>query len=348
MFSQAFAAWRWWNHYEVLGQRKTMLRVNMDESPICLHQGKGEGTIVLDRKRHREEAVQRVSRKTRRRHMTLVAFICDREDIQLVLPQVLILNEATCPLRTLLHLRAAVSPNILIVRQKSAWNNEHLCADIIRRLGKAIAPFKHLYQPVLLMDAAKMHTSKTVVLACRASNIWPLLIPAGLTWLLQPLDTHGFSPFKNVLAQLYQAARVSSTNQELDIQEFLGCVSEAVNSVLCGRGWKRAFERCGFGLRQAQVAKSTFANLGVEECEVLATMPSWEEIHACFPRRTRAASLLFWRVLETVSKPDAEFSMRTPVHSSRPNNSGAETIDHAMGRTRSQTRALLSYPRAQP
>ena len=342
MFPQAFAAWRWWNYYEVLGQRKTILPVNMDESPICFYQGDGEGTIVLDRKRHREEAVQRVSRKTRRRHMTLVAFICDREDIQPALPQVLIMNEATCPLRTLQRLRAAVSPNILIVRQKSAWNNEHLCADIIRRLGESIAPFKHLYQPVLLMDAAKMHTSKRVVLACRAMNIWPLLIPAGLTWLLQPLDTHGFSPFKNVLTKLYQAARVSSTNQELDIQEFIECVSEAVDSVLCGRGWKRAFERCGFGLRQAQVATRTLANLGVEDCEVLATMPSWEEIHACFPRRTRAASLLFWRVLEIVSKPDEEFSMRTPVHSSRPSNSRAETFDHDMGRTRSQTRALLA------
>ena len=320
----------------------------MDESSICLHQGDGKGTIVLDRKRHREEAVQRVSRKTRRRRMTLVAFICDREDIQLALPQVLIMNEATCPLRMLRPLRAAVSPNILIVRQKSAWNNEHLCAEIIRQLGKSIAPFNHLYQPVLLMDAAKMHTSRRAVLACRAMNIWPLLIPAGLTWLLQPLDTHGFSQFKHVLAKLYQAARVSSTSQELDLQEFLGCVNEAVNSVLCGHGWSQAFERCGFGLRQAQVAKRTFANLGVEGCEALTTMPSFEEIQACFPRRTRTASSLFWRVLRIISNPDEEFSIRTPVHSSRPSNSRAEALDHDMGRTRSQTRALLSYPRAQP
>ena len=348
MFAQAFAAWRWWNHYEMLEQRKTLLRVNMDESSICLHQGDGKGTIALDRKRHREDAVQRVSRKTRRRRMTLLAFICDRGDIQPSLPQVLIMNEATCPLRTLQRLRAAVSPNILIVRQKSAWNNEHLCATIVRRLGESIAPFRHLYQPVLLMDAAKMHTSERVVLACRAMDIWPLLIPAGLTWLLQPLDTHGFSWLKNVLAKLYQAARASSANQELDIHEFLECVNEAVNSVFGGHGWRRAFERCGFGLRQAQVAERTLTNLGVETCEAPTTMPSFQEIHSCFPRRTRTASLLFWRVLQIISQGDEEFITRTAGHISRASRSVAGALAHDAGRTRSQTRALLSHPRAQP
>ena len=71
MFPQAFAAWRWWNHYEMLEQRKTLLRINMDESSICLHQGDGKGTIVLDRERHREDAVQRVSRRTRRRRIQM-------------------------------------------------------------------------------------------------------------------------------------------------------------------------------------------------------------------------------------------------------------------------------------
>ena len=51
-------------------------------------------------------------------------------------------------------------------------------------------------QPILLLDTAKMHFSTAVLQACSRTRVWPVLVPASTTWLLQPLDTHAFAAYR--------------------------------------------------------------------------------------------------------------------------------------------------------
>ena len=58
------------------------------------------------------EVLQNVSRAKQRTCLTHVAFICDRSDLQPLLPQVLIGNEATFKSREMGDLRAECPPNV--------------------------------------------------------------------------------------------------------------------------------------------------------------------------------------------------------------------------------------------
>ena len=167
------------------------------------------------------EPMQRVPRGRTRSCLTHVAFICDNPDVQRVLPQIIIGNEATFLASAFPLLYRSSPGNVKLIRQKSAWNNELLCAVIIRMLAAALRPYTDKFQPILLLDAVRIHTAKAVLAACLACHIWPIVVPAKTTWLLQPLDTHAFQQFKVHLRRAYQNARISAGRSDLDIGQFL-------------------------------------------------------------------------------------------------------------------------------
>ena len=85
-------AWQWWNYYRsIIPSPKLPLRLNLDETSVCMYQGDVEGNIMVSKKRARE-IVQQVPHAKRRCRMTHVGLICDRPEIQRLLPQVLIIN----------------------------------------------------------------------------------------------------------------------------------------------------------------------------------------------------------------------------------------------------------------
>ena len=154
---QAFAMWRWWNEYEMrVAPGKTILKLNLDETSVCVYQGNVEGNVFLPRGRHPTLA-QHVPRAMRRKNLTFVAMVSDNADIQLLLPQFIIGNYATFPARDIGALRATCPPNVFLIRQKSAWNNETLLIVIIRALREALEPHMEAFQPVLIFDAVALH-----------------------------------------------------------------------------------------------------------------------------------------------------------------------------------------------
>ena len=58
-------------------------------------------------------------------------------------------------------------------------------ADTVRRVGATLVP-------VLLMDCARQHIHRSVFDAAARQGVRLVLIPAKLTWLLQPCDAHVF------------------------------------------------------------------------------------------------------------------------------------------------------------
>ena len=188
--AEALAVWQWYNWLELqTPEGKHILRINLDGTSICIHQGGVAGNIFISKKR--KAPVESVSASKRRRCMTHVALVCDRTDLQPLLPQFIIGNEATLLKKDLPALRALCPPSVRLICQISAWSNAKLRAKIIRELKKALQPHLGALQPVLLMDAARVHL-KEALIACRNTGIWPILVPTKQTWLVQPLDTDGF------------------------------------------------------------------------------------------------------------------------------------------------------------
>ena len=57
--------------------------------------------------------------------MTFVALVCDVPEVQRVLPQIIIGNFHTLRASDMAALRAKLPGNVVLLRQRSAWNNNH-------------------------------------------------------------------------------------------------------------------------------------------------------------------------------------------------------------------------------
>ena len=79
-----------------------------------------------------------------------------------------------------------------------------------------------------------------------------MLVPAKLTWLLQPCDTHMFLKYKLHLQKAYQRRRSEAmVGGALDVKNLLSCVYEASEHVVEDiSSWKQAFLDDGYGALQ--------------------------------------------------------------------------------------------------
>jgi hypothetical protein len=302
---QASAFWQWSNFAEQhVPAARRPLRVNLDETAVCLSQACRKGNVLIS---NIMNAVQHAPLAARRTYLTHVALICDVADIQPVLPQVLIVNERTVPAERLPAIRAALPANVFVLRQKSAWNNNAVCAWVIRRLGRALAPHAADYQAILFLDTHKTHYSREVLAACRSCGIWPVYVPAKLTWLLQPLDTHAFLLFKLMLQRFCLAARIRLNRVgPLDVDELIQCICSAIREVLQGRTWTHAFEHNGIGLAQAGLSVRVKAALQIDAVPATCdARPNEEQLQRCFPKRTAVKPLAnaIWKAY--IPKPPA-------------------------------------------
>ena len=90
---QARAARRWYSYVDTqVPTTKTVLRLSLDETSICLYQGSAKGDIFVSRGRR---PTQMVPRAKRRCWLTDIAVVCDASELQPLLPQVVVGNEAT-------------------------------------------------------------------------------------------------------------------------------------------------------------------------------------------------------------------------------------------------------------
>ena len=311
----------------------------------------------------RNEPIDSVPLAKRRCYLTHVAFICDRSDIQPKLPQLIIGNESTFLASALPALQAACPANVQLVRQRSAWNNTARCVEAMGVLGATLAPHATTLQPVLLFDAAKVHVSAEVSQACTKAGSWPALVPAKMTWLLQPLDTDAFGPFKVCLRKAYERARVGTADGNLDVGGFLPCVAEAIRKVLQGHAWGAAFDGTGFGSAQGRLSLLVRKHLALEgTVDIPSVRPTDDALRACFPRRTRPPTKIIWGPFNGPSVAEsgvegargcgrgragvrhfggAASSSSTARGAAHPMYIGARVI----GRTRSETAVLSSAAR---
>ena len=285
---QARAVWQWWNYLAAsvpVGVRP--LRLNLDETSVCLYQPSPRGIICVDRKRARM-LTQPVPQVKRKRFLTYVSIISDCGAVQRNLPQFLIGNESVLRKSDMPELLSVIGPNVRLLRRKSAWVNQVVMAEILRELRRALAPFMKGYQPILSFDAAPQHTTPSVFRLARGLQIWPLTIPAKLTWLIQPLDTHVFASFKRRLEHIHQAACISAVRGDVTLAMFLQCVGAAIEDVVLHGSWAQAFGSDGFGHMQAGLSDRVRAELGLEGSATCpAACPTLEQVACCFPKRFR-------------------------------------------------------------
>ena len=286
---EAFAVWNWYNY--VVSQRpptKELLRINIDETSVCLWQGSGKGTIAFRRRTLQDAEVKEVvSRKLKRTNLTHVAFICDRPDLQPRMPQLVIGNAHVFRVGECRTLNTEAPENVVYVRQRSSWNNSELFRRTLQLLVHFLgAEIMAAFYVVVLFDACNQHIGEDTFIWMKRLGLHPILIPARLTWMLQPLDTHAFVIYKNLLRNLYADARCTSESGNLSILEFGKLVETVIRRCLQGREWRHAFDADGFGDQQQRISKFILNQLELPvPPKLLVHKPKAAELQVVWPKR---------------------------------------------------------------
>ena len=199
----------------------------------------------------------------------------------------------------LLTLRHLCPPHVRILRRRSAWVNAQILTLILIWLADALAPYLRFVQPVLLLDAHRVHFTPMVIETCTRNRLWLIIASARLTWLLQRLDTHAFLPYKACLHRAYQLARINCVDGVVGLVGLVTSVLAAITEVLERRAWAVAFDHNGFGDKQASVSARVASWLQIDRpVRVSDERPSLDQLRSAFPRRVRVAVLNILRPLD--------------------------------------------------
>eukprot|EP00434_Breviolum_minutum_P045572 symbB.v1.2.040893.t1/scaffold7627.1/size29405/2 len=88
-----------------------------------------------------------------------------------------------------------------------------------------------------------MHPS--VFALARRKGIRIVLIPAGLTGLLQPLDTHVFRQFRARMQHWWLESKSSASDGAVSLLAWLGLVRRSIDDIVLAKDWHHAFEQTG-------------------------------------------------------------------------------------------------------
>ena len=261
---------------------KLPLHVNLDETPVPICFTHLKGNVV--RTRQKCAPRQEATRQATRLYFTLVAIICTEPALQPLLPQVLVIGDKALRRQDEAAIRATLPHNVYLLRKRSGWNNTAIQAEIVTLTKTVLQPYLDRYQVLWFSDACKAHMAKEVLGALKEAGFWHCIIPASLTWLLQPLDVLTFVQFKRWLKS--ESMRKSHGPK---VPEALGAMIDTVvhgiRAVFQGTDWRAAFRMVGAMGTQDGVANTLKIELEWDAVPPTSReRPSISVLDLCLPK----------------------------------------------------------------
>lgn len=191
----------------------------MDETSIRLAYNQRRGTVGLPT---RWDAInpanlaENMSTGATHGAVTYCAFICDNEEVQRCLPQIIIARNKFFT-QAMVRLAGFILPSDIDIwlTQTSSWVTAEVFQRLLRRLAQSLDGFRDRFNFILVVDALRSHINAAAAALVYELGLILILIPGRLTWLLQPLDTHYFAMLKAKLVAKFCAARLQQPNGEL-------------------------------------------------------------------------------------------------------------------------------------
>ena len=231
---------------------------------------------------------QKTRKSDRRIFFTSAATICNDSSIQPRRPQFIFAGQHLLTNAMWQELQDALPDNVYLKRMGKGWNNSAQLVLIVRIMGLILAPLLPDWQPALYLDAAPLHLNEAALAEIAAAGFWYVVIPARLTWLLQPLDTHVFSRYKQYLRMRF-ADEVGGPSKRRAAFKMIQLTSAAARGVLQASRWRGAFAGDGLLGDQAELSSYARAQLDFDGmAPVLALAPSLATMRLRWPRNKRA------------------------------------------------------------
>jgi hypothetical protein len=191
---------------------------------------------------------ERVHRAGTRAHCTLVAFVTDDAALQKTLPQIFLPATKTRALSRVEQARFhEMEKPLEYWLGTGGWVTAELFKDILTRLRAACRQVRGNARILLWMDAASQHVGVDVLNHAARLHIYLVLVPAGLTWLMQPLDVYVFAKLKTAMRDGHRKLRAGREEGWLPAGEWITVTSQAVRSILVDKDWSMVFGKLGMG-----------------------------------------------------------------------------------------------------
>ncbi|CAL1161131.1 unnamed protein product [Cladocopium goreaui] len=255
--------------------------VNMDECSLAVHVEGCRGTVLRS-----VRGAVRASLSTQRSRMTLLASVSTDFGFNAILPQVIIANKTQFPIKFMKFLDPAITDRLKIWRGATAWNTAAFMCSYLRLLHEnwqSYCPEKPL---TLLFDCAACHLHSTVRSLAKTLGLQVLVVPAGATGTLQPLDAYIFRTLRCEIRRQWTQTKSEAAEGVVSREAWLRVMATAVETVLSHRDWQRAFEGTGVTKQQNCISSHALKALQWDECpKIPAGRPSVGQASCIFPSR---------------------------------------------------------------
>ena len=181
--------------------------MNLGETNVSFAPEQNAGLVVTTSLLRAKALMKKQDSRT---NLTYVAVICDDEVEQKSMPPFISGDQKRITQQVLRALPIDAHGNSRIIRnERKAWSNHQVMQKILKTLHDAISHRQNL-QPVLILDVSEGHIHKAVMQKAKDLGIWLVFVQSHITFLVQPLDTHGFAGFKAWQRQQYAQLRSQS------------------------------------------------------------------------------------------------------------------------------------------
>ena len=183
------------------------------------------------------------------------------------------------------RVRAVLPPPFILVVQRKGWVNNETMLRFVKELAECLQHRRATRRYVVYMDAYRAHLSPSTLEAFGKADLCVAIIPALVTWALQPCDTHLFAIYKRTMATMGQLSLLKDPAGAVNWERTMTIVRDVCLRVLHGRTWRKAFEDLGLCGHQRLVSVRTKEKLGFEHgVPVVSTeIPELLHLQQLFP-----------------------------------------------------------------
>jgi len=281
----------------------------------------------------------------RRAAMSYLAVIAAEDDIQALLPQVVITNDRMLTQRDFEVLRCAFAgTRVQVWRKKSAWANSDVVAEWVRALSSALAAVRPAPWVILTMDACPTHWTERVVRVAAERGVLMHFVPARMTHVLQPLDTHVFASLKADGHGQLERARLRSIDGSITNAEATRCWLECIARRMSQRGFPEAFASVGLTRHQASLGVRCRRALSLPEAWAppMGDLPSLTDLYAVAGRPRRLPIAWMFHLLH--ARRSVSHAPPPPLAVMRAPRPPALETESWLARLRPRSRSLESLP----
>ena len=157
--------------------------------------------------------------------------------------------------------------------------------DWARRLRIAVQSYCRSMWILLVLDNNNAHVSKEMLLYLKSMGFLLLLIPPGLTWLLQMLDVHVFAELKRRLRARTTSARMEAPGGLLPTGGWIHVLGACIHEVLVQTDWSTSFVKCGYSTHTAAIREPVRRFIG--GVDRTPRPPQRDELHEVLTNSTR-------------------------------------------------------------